>query len=94
MLQLAHNFCFLAQGYSKNQKKVLRDKSKVYRVSGADLLHAGKNGYRILVESADQRKILIRSTHEGLDGSVESAALGGHLGRDSTTSKIVLKYYW
>ena len=42
----------------------------------------------------EEKKKLIVSAHEGLGDSIESKSLGGHVGRDKTTWKIIDAQFW
>ena len=49
---------------------------------------------KIVVESEEKRQLLVKCMHEGVGENIESVSLGGHLGRDSTISKMTPKYFW
>lgn len=84
------------ESYSKNEKRCLRVASKSYNIRGEDLEKIRNDGgeTRKIVETEERRQLLIQCVHEGLGDSIESASLGGHLGRDSTISKLSPKYFW
>jgi len=46
---------------------------------------------RVITKSEERNKIL-RSVHQGLGSSDESAALAGHIGRDKALAKILERY--
>ena len=83
------------ENYSKNEKKCLRVASKTYGLRGQDLVKIRADSTsKIVIESEDRRQLLVQCTHEGLGESIEAAALGGHLGRDSTIARLTTKYWW
>ncbi|KAK7502145.1 hypothetical protein BaRGS_00006509 [Batillaria attramentaria] len=47
-----------------------------------------------VITSEEERKKILRSMHEGADCSVESRAVGAHIGRDKLFKKIRDRYYW
>jgi hypothetical protein len=42
-----------------------------------------------VITSKDERMTIVRSVHDGLGTTAEAEALGGHIGRDKTVSKIL-----
>lgn len=42
----------------------------------------------------DRKQAIIHDVHEGLNEAVESIALSGHRGRDSTYQKVSQRFYW
>ena len=47
----------------------------------------------LVITDKDERQVIIKSSHEGLAGSVEAQSLAGHFGRDKTIGKITERYY-
>ena len=81
-------------GTDKNKKRAIRITSKHYVIKDKHLLYVKSGHGRIVVTDIEKRKLMVRAIHEGVGDTVESRSLGSHLGRDKTTEKITMKYWW
>ena len=91
-LRLQNVYSYLAEGKyplgaSKDEKRVIRKKSKKYSVSNGQLTYRTKNGNNVtVIFSEEERKRILNACH------TDSTA--GHLGRTKTYYKVAERYYW
>lgn len=75
----------------KGAKRNFRKSCKHFTIVEGHLTF--KNTRRVIFEN-DRKQAIIHDVHEGLNETVESVALSGHRGRDSTYQKVSQRFYW
>ncbi|KAI8512040.1 Gypsy retrotransposon integrase-like protein 1 [Branchiostoma belcheri] len=92
------NMCPLAaakgkypEGYSKKQKRTLRQRAQDFFLDHGVLYYRGSRGKtgqpRQVIGEKDVQKRVIKQCHEGGDGLA-------HFGRDKTRQKLEARFYW
>lgn len=73
--------------YSKNQKDVLRRRSKKFKIGDDDTLYFNSDGKELIV-------VRNSSLYHKIFEECHSTETGAHLGRDKTMSRVRERYYW
>ena len=75
----------------KGTKSNFRKSSKHFSIVDGHLTFKGTR--RVIFEN-ERKQAIIHDVHQGINETVESVAMSGHRGRDSTYQKISERFYW
>ena len=75
----------------KGEKCNFRKSSRHFSIVDGHLVFKGTR--RVIFEN-ERKQAIIHDVHEGLNETVESVAMSGHRGRDSTYQKVSQRFYW
>ena len=75
----------------KGAKSNFRKSSKHFSIVDGHLTFKGTR--RVIFEN-ERKQAIIHDVHEGINETVESVAMSGHRGRDSTYQKVSERFYW
>ena len=75
----------------KGDKSNFRKSSKHFSIVDGHLTFKGTR--RVIFEN-ERKQAIIHDVHEGINETVESVAMSGHRGRDSTYQKVSERFYW
>ena len=74
-------------GISKQEKAVIRKRSKTFQIVDGFLHYNGKDGLHQVVTDDRTKCKILEACHDDKVG-------GCHFGRDKTASKVSARYYW